>query len=246
MKKAMIILLTAFLLTGCVGQNKTIEENQPNQEVTDLVNDPKQEMTDDHAKEDNKESVSIEDVGYTVRVDETERPFAYYGIILKNNNVEIAKEPVIVLSFKDDKGKVYMEQEQSLSCIYPGDRVVYSGIVDCGETIPTDIQFSCKFSETGKSEEMNAIKSSDLKIIDVKEESTNNITRFTGNIQNLSKQDIPMAVVTVLIKNKSKIVMGTNTFVMELNQGDSLSFELQEQDLPEHDEVIISALPFVI
>ena len=243
----MIIFTTVLLLSGCVGQEKTAEEKQPDQDVAESVDSSKQLIVDNLRNEKNNSLVSIEEVGYTIRINEMERPFVYYGIIIKNNNkVKTVTEPTIVLSLKDDNGKVYMEQEQTLQYIAPDDTVIYSGIVDCGDNVPADIKFSCKFSEDGKGEEINVVKSSDLKIIDAKEELTNNTTIFTGEIQNLSQQDMSMVEITVLIKNKGKIVMGTNTYVMELNHGESLNFELQERDLPEHDEVIFSALPFTL
>lgn len=232
MKKRLLLILlfglfTVFLVS--CGTNNPDESNSDNiaSNVIESETIEKTKTTD----------VKIIESGYSVSDD-----YIYYGFVIENSNNDIAFEfPKITITAYDKDSSILSTDTQVMNILLPNETQAFGSILECNGDTPDKVDFTV---ESGDSitPPSDAISSSQLLITDANERTNDDgDISYTGKVKNDSPNDTDSVGITLLLKNKGKIVYGDTTYVDDLSAGSEKPFDLSEYDLPEHDEFFISA-----
>lgn len=189
-----------------------------------------------------KKKVKLLESGYNISKSYSDK-YLYYAATLENPNDDYALEfPKIIVTAKNEDGSILAYDEQVLNYIAPGDKVSFASITDCKGRTPYKVEIHAESGNYISPENEEVIPTNTFKVLSVSESKEDlKEYSYTGEIQNTGERDISSVAVTILLKEKGKIVGGTTTFLENLNAGSKKVFDISEYDLPDHDEYVVSA-----
>lgn len=189
-----------------------------------------------------KEKVELVESGYHVSKSYSDK-YLYYAATLKNPNTKYTLEyPKIIVTAKNKDGSILAYDEQFLNYIAPGDKVSFASILDCKGKTPDQVEIHAESGNYIPLDNKEVIPTNTFKVLSITETKGDlNEYSYIGEIENTGKQDVSCVLITILLKEKGKVVGGTTTFLDHLNAGNKKVFEISEYDLPQHDEYVVSA-----
>lgn len=231
MKKKILVLgvavLLSFSMTACGGGNNS--------------NSDTEKESANESTETAKEPVALVESGYHLSIYDSDS-YLKYGATLKNPNKNYALEfPKVLVTAKDKKGAIIATDEHVLNFIAPGDTVSFGSQVDCKGKKPDSVEITAESGDYISPEGENIIPTSNFKISNTSEIKGDGEYSYTGEVTNTSKRDISSVAVTVILKNKNKIVYGTTTYIDDVKAGSKKAFDISEYNLPKHNKYIITA-----
>lgn len=189
-----------------------------------------------------KKEVKLTESGYHVSKSYSDK-YLYYAATLENPNAEYTLEfPKIIVTVKNEDGSILTYDEQVLNYIMPGDKVSFASIVDCKGKTPYKVEIRAESGNYISPDDKDLVPTNAFKVLSISETKGDlNEYSYIGEIENTGKQDVSCVLITILLKEKGKVVGGTTTFLDHLNAGNKKVFEISEYDLPQHDEYVVSA-----
>lgn len=213
MKKLLLSLLClglCFGIVGCGSDEDTSKDDSNSKTVTE-----------------EKKELEIVESGYSQTKD---NDFVNYGIKIKNPTSSNVEFPVYTVTLYDKDGKVISTDEQTLNFISAQDTIFYGFVIDSKGKKVDKVDFKVNSIDDKLTDEQFA-KTSDFKISNTNESDST----FTGEVTNNSSADCSQIAITLILKNKGKIVYGDTTFVDEVKSKDKKAFEFSCGELPKYD-----------
>ena len=167
-----------------------------------------------------------------------------YTVVIHNPNEGFAVEfPTIIVTARDDGGAILSNEEQVLSYVAAGDTVTYSNYAFWeGSVIPASVDISVK---TGKND--YAVQSS--KFITSDSFEFKNVTvkkgrwdlKVTGEVTNLSENDMNMVEISVNFLKDGKYIGGDSSYIDDIYAGETSVFEISVYcGIDDYDDVVMS------
>lgn len=154
-----------------------------------------------------------------------------YAVEIKNPNENYAIQyPTIYITSKSEDGKILSTEQMVLNSIAANDTITYGGFVVYEGELPASVEISVDNDDEGYNyvfqEGSEIIYSDDLSISNASENiGTYNIT-YTGEVTNNSKVDLNSVLVSVIYKKDGALVGGCNSYVNNLDAGETKAFEI--------------------
>lgn len=231
MKKKIVALLMASTLAFgiCACGDKTASPQPRSNSETEKENSKTKSVKD----------IEILEKGYSVSSD-----YLHFAFTLHNPNSEGYFEyPQVTITAKDSEGKILGTEEQVMGYIGPNDTVSFGAPMSITGTVST-VDFTVSGDLVDTIPENSYCLSTDLEISNLSEFAEDEFsTKYTGEIENKSNNDISTAGVTILLKQNGNIVYGETTYISDLKIGNKRPFEfsISNSDVPQYDEFSVSA-----
>ena len=190
-------------------------------------------------KEQGKQKIELVDSGYSVG-----RSGNYvtvnYAVKIHNPNDEYAVMfPTIVITARSADGAILTTDSQILNGIAAGDTVLYGNEVFYEGAVPATVEISVKTENNDYTyvlqDGSEYIRQDQLVISNVSEHSGSLYKTITGEITNNSSEDLNAVVVIVIFKEKGKMKGGIRTYLQQLDSGDTVPFEVQNDSDVDYD-----------
>lgn len=246
----LIAIVTSIFVASCGGsegsENQTTSSNSESSSVESSTPSKTSEsdnvtiITTTAAEEEQQPIIS--DSGWYSSQTSFGDMYVYYGVKINNPNVSKTMSfPTLTITAKDENGTILSSENQVFFNIMPGDTISYGGFISCSAA-PQTVEFGVSCSDFENTTENSDPYTSDFSFSNVSEVPGNyDRTKVTGEITNNFNDNVDMAAVTILYKNNGAIVSGYTSFVDNLVTGQTIPFELEPYDVPEHTEIEISA-----
>lgn len=229
-----IFLIVISMMGGCAKPTESGDQNP--QESNESPETPKTEV-------ETKQQLDLEIIESGWFVDSN--GYVHYGIGIKNPNSSYEIQfPTIEITGKDGDGKIVFSESQVLNFMFANAELYYGGQTGNG-TAPETVEFNVSVPSHGWVE-------NDKQAFEIYTISNTNYldsdgrSSFTGEITaNTEWDDVESAMVNVILRdNNDKIIFGDFSFVDNLNEGETKSFEISSYDIPEFSTFEIHAQPW--
>lgn len=165
--------------------------------------------------------------------------YVHYGAILENTSQsKSVRFPVVRVTAKDKKGNILGTDEMTGGAIMPGDHIVLSSLFSLSEfdsASDVSVEFSAASGEAWG--DTDRPKSSDFVIDKISEKEDDLFPSVMGEITSKYNEPVSIAL-TVLLRNKGKLVGCDTTYVNNLKPGVPTAFEVDiSNGSPKHDSV---------
>lgn len=168
--------------------------------------------------------------------------FNYCGIIKNPNETKAATFPAVYATIKNSAGEVLATDHISGFYVMPEDTIALVGTISMlrGDAKDASVSFSIDYSEFVDSKNLDAVRTSNLEILNVTERSGSVSHTVAGEVVNRSGKDLDMVNVAVVMKKGGEIVYAENSFIDGISNGQTKAFEINcLTNWPEHDETKI-------
>lgn len=174
--------------------------------------------------------VELINSGYTATQEDNHVTISY-AVEIKNPNENYAVQTAtIYITSKDKDGKILSSDQVYLNSIAANDTITYGGFAIYEGELPTSVEFSVDNDDEGYNyvfqEGSEIIYSNDLSISNVSENIGTYDNTYTGEITNNSKVDLSSVLVSVIYKKDGALVGGCNSYVGNLDAGETKAFEI--------------------
>ena len=165
--------------------------------------------------------------------------YVHYGAVLENTSKsKSVRFPVVRVTAKDKKGNILGTDEMTGGAIMPGDHIVLSSLFSLSEfnsASDVSVDFSVASGEVWG--DTDRPKSTDFEIEKISEKEDDLFPSVMGEIT--SKYNEPVSVaITVLLRQKGKLVGCNTTYMDNLKPGVPTAFEVDlSNGSPKHDFV---------
>lgn len=208
-----------------LGKTSTISLVKSEKDYTDLGGG----YTGDAAKTGLFE-VELINSGYTVTQNINNVTISY-AVEIKNPNENYAiRFPSIYITSKSEDGKILSTDQMVLNSIAANDTITYGGFTIYEGELPTSVEISVDNDDEGYNyvfqESSEIIYSDDLSISNVSENIGTYDNTYTGEVTNNSKVDLSSVLVSVIYKKDGALVGGCNSYVNNLDAGETKAFEI--------------------
>lgn len=171
---------------------------------------------------------------------------SFCGMIYNPNESLIAEFPKLTVTVKNANGDILATETQVGSIVMPEDTVTLCGML----TMPladleadANISFSVISEDFSVSSTYQKARSTDFVISSVSEHSGDFENYITGEITNNYNEKVSMVNLSIVLRKSGEIVYIENTFLNNLNAGETRAFEFSRyHDYPDHDTIDISAM----
>lgn len=231
MKKKIIALLMASTLAFgiCACGDKPASPQPKSNSKTEKENSKTKSVKD----------IEILEKGYSVSSD-----YLHFAFTLHNPNSEGYFEyPRVTITAKDSAGKILGTTDQVMGYLGPNDTVSFGSSMNITGSVNT-VDFSVSSDLVDTISENNYCSSEELEVSNLSKFAEDEFsTKYTGEIENKSNNDISTAGVTILLKQKGNIVYGETTYISDFKIGNKKPFEfsISNSDVPQYDEFSVSA-----
>ena len=178
-------------------------------------------------KKTKQTNIKIIDSGYYVipaneYIDTT---YVYYWAKVKNMDKKKSIQfPQIVVTAKDETGKVLGSSSQTTSGVAPKETVVLTSQMDTGSSIPTTVEIKTKKPHFMNSKYTSTKMFKVDNITTVPEEY--GLDKVTGEVMYNGKKDLDMVAVTAIYKLGDTSVFAETTYLNDVESKTTESFEV--------------------
>lgn len=195
-------------------------------------------------KEKKNNDLSVVQSGWSVSTSEySDDRHVNYGVKVTNSGSEKYGFVTLNIVVKDADGKIIKSEDYTISSIAAGDTVFAADRLNVGAYDPASVDFSLSYSDSDISQDLaNDSSTSDFTLSNLSElPSEYGDTTITGEITSEAASDYSYVCITVLLEQDDTIVGGFYGYVDDVMSGETTAFEISDYDLPEHNNVEISA-----
>lgn len=213
---------------------------------SDELQVPKSEKKDKEAKKEKKKKnndITIIQSGWSVLTSEySDDRYVSYGAKLSNAGSDSYGYVTLKIAVKDANGKIIKSDDYTFSSISAGDTVFAADKINVGAFDPASVDFSVSYSDSDISDAFaNDSSTSDFTLSNLSEIPDDYWTIITGEITSDAADDYSSVCITVLLEQDGSIVGGFYGYADNVNSGETSVFEISDSDLPDHNNVEISA-----
>ena len=168
--------------------------------------------------------------------------YVTYGAKLSNAGSDSYGYVTLKITVKDANGKIIKSDDYTFSSIAAGDTVFAADKISVGAYDPASVDFSVSCSESDISNAFaNDSSTSDFTLSNLSEIPDGSWTTITGEITSDATDDYSAVTITVLLEQDDSIVGGFSGYTDNVNSGETSVFEINDYNLPDHNNVEISA-----
>ena len=165
-----------------------------------------------------------------------------YGAKLSNAGSDSYGYVTLKIAVKDANGKIIKSDDYTFSSIAAGDIVFAADKISVGAYDPASVDFSVSCSDSDISNAFaNDSSTSDFTLSNLSEIPDGSWTTITGEITSDATDDYSAVTITVLLEQDDSIVGGFSGYADNVNSGETSVFEINDYNLPDHNNVEISA-----
>lgn len=242
MKKKVIVLV----LCGVMALNVPVYAKGGSVSLSkDELQVPKTEQKKDkkESKKKKNQDITVTQSGWTIQTSDYDNDrYVSYGAKVTNSGSKKYGYVTLNIAVKDANGKILKTTDDTFSSIVPGDTVFSADKIHIGQYDPASVEFSVSYEDSDFLESISADFGTDVftlsNLSEMKDEY--GYTTITGEIESEASDDCTSACVTVLLEQGESIVGGFYGYA-DVTSGETTVFEISDHDLPEHDNVEISA-----
>lgn len=214
---------------------------------SDELQVPKTEQKKDKkdSKKKKNQDITVTQSGWTVQTSDYDNDrYVSYGAKVTNSGSKKYGYVTLNITVKDANGKILKSTDDTFSSIVPGDTVFSADKIHIGQYDPASVEFSVSYEDSDFLESVSGDSGTDAFSLSNLSEMTDEYsnTTITGEIESEAPDSCTSACVTVILKQGDDIVGGFYGYV-DVASGETTAFEISDYDLPEHDNVEISARP---
>lgn len=194
-------------------------------------------------KSKKKDVITVTQSGWTIMTNSSSGDrYVAYGAKVANSSSDKYGYVTLNIIVKDANGKILKTSEDTFSSIAAGDTVFAADKLHIGQYDPASVEFSVSYEDSDILDALSNDYSTDDFTLSNLSEMTDEygFVKLTGEITSEASEDCSSVCVTVLLEQGESIVGGFYGYA-DVTSGETTAFEITDYDLPEHDNVEISA-----
>lgn len=177
------------------------------------------------SKESEKKQLEITQSGYSPTAS---GDYLNYAFIITNPNEDykVIFPNVTITAYAED-GTIIATQDEIFDSLAPGETTADSGTMAMNGQTPAKVEFEAEYDEDDYYSSTDAAISDQLVISNTSVSTdTWGYSKFTGQVENTSDEDLTLVKITVVLKQGDQIVGGDMTYIDELKAGNTKPFEI--------------------
>lgn len=228
-KILMLVVALCIFFMGCSSNSKgdvSEEENAKSLTEQEDYSDVQNENAGDNESEVEVEYLRLVRSGWSCTKGK-KYTNVFYAAEIENPNKDYAVAfSRIIVTIKDEEGKILKNEEQVLNCIAAGDNIIYGNSIPYEGKEPSNVEISVSNGDDYYIQDDSIyLKSSEFTFSNISENNGTYKT-FTGEITNNSNVNVSMAAISVIYKSGDDIIGGEVAYVDDLKAGETRAFEI--------------------